>query len=46
VRLAEVDSKDLRELITEAWRCMAPKPTPTTRKSATKSTTLKKRTER
>ena len=25
VRLAEVDSKDLRELITEAWRCMAPK---------------------
>jgi hypothetical protein len=23
VRLAEVDSKDLRELITEAWRCMA-----------------------
>ena len=24
VRLAEVDSKDLRELITEAWRCMAP----------------------
>ena len=25
VRLAEVDTKDLRELITEAWRCMAPK---------------------
>ena len=25
VRLAEVDSKDLRELVTEAWRCMAPK---------------------
>ena len=25
VRLAEVDSKGLRELITEAWRCMAPK---------------------
>ena len=24
VRLAEVDSSDLRELITEAWRCMAP----------------------
>jgi hypothetical protein len=24
VRLAEVDSRDLRELITEAWRCMAP----------------------
>ena len=25
VRLAEVNSRDLRELITEAWRCMAPK---------------------
>jgi hypothetical protein len=25
VRLGEVSSKDLRELITEAWRCMAPK---------------------
>jgi hypothetical protein len=25
VRLAEVNTKDLRELITEAWRCMAPK---------------------
>jgi hypothetical protein len=24
VRLAEVDRRDLRELITEAWRCMAP----------------------
>lgn len=43
VRLAEVDRKDLRELITEAWRCMAPKPKPTTRKSARKSKTTKKR---
>ena len=25
VRLAEVGAKDLRELIAEAWRCMAPK---------------------
>ena len=26
VRLAEVRATDLRELITEAWRCVAPKP--------------------
>ena len=46
VRLAEVNSKDLRELITEAWRCMAPKAPPAARKPATRAKTSRNQTKR